>query len=211
MSWGRSKSLFFELVCFAIGFSYSFLVQLCLTWFSCSIVQNIHIKCIVGATHSTKVLFMSKKKHFQWMRKFRCMSFKSDKLTVSSILVMNPYLRRVLHDTVSCEPLSARKDLTCNSNEFKLRHSTICTLYSSQWMKTKCTRCNMRSTCQWSCVLQFTWRRAVCCGLHRPMSLVIPCLRLVFDIFHIEYYTDINLILIIHVRHEKYSHLGESL
>jgi len=34
------------------------------------------------------------------------MSFKSDKLTVSSILVMNPYLRRVLHDTVSCEQLS---------------------------------------------------------------------------------------------------------
>ena len=43
---------------------------------------------------------------------------------------------------------------------------------------TKCIRRNMRSTCQWSCVLQFTWRRAVCCGLHRPMSQVIPCLGL---------------------------------
>ena len=43
---------------------------------------------------------------------------------------------------------------------------------------TKCIRCNMRSTRRWSCVLQFTWWRAVCCGLHRPMSLVILCLGL---------------------------------
>lgn len=48
---------------------------------------------------------------------------------------------------------------------------------------TKCIRRNMRSTCQWSCVLQFTWRRAVCCGLHRPMSQVIPCLGLRFNNF----------------------------
>lgn len=41
----------------------------------------------------------------------------------------------------------------------------------------------MRSTCQWSCVLQFTWRRAVCCGLHRPMSQVIPCLGLNFHFY----------------------------
>jgi len=46
--------------------------------------------------------------------------------------------------------------------------------------KPKCIRCNMRSTCRWSCVLQFTRRRAVCCGLHRPMSQVIPCLGLKF-------------------------------
>ena len=115
------------------------------------------------------------------------MSFKSDKLTVYSILVMNlniavescMTLYHVSHILGMCD--------TRNSIKFKLRHSTICTLYSSQWMKTKCTRCNMRSTCQWSCVLQFTWRRAVCCGLHRPMSQVIPCLRLVFDIIHIRY------------------------
>jgi hypothetical protein len=66
----------------------------------------------------------------------------------------------------------------------KLRHSTICTLYSSTkfeaLVRTKCIRRNMRSTCQWSCVLQFTWRRAVCCGLHRPMSQVILCLGLKF-------------------------------
>lgn len=68
----------------------------------------------------------------------------------------------------------------------KLRHSTICTLYSSEkhsFCRTKCIRRNMRSTCQWSCVLQFTRRRAVCCGLHRPMSQVIPCLGLKFKMF----------------------------
>lgn len=76
-----------------------------------------------------------------------------------------------------------------SSNLMKIRHSTICTLYSSQtflrviW--TKCIRRNMRSTCQWSCVLQFTWRRAVCCGLHRPMSQVIPCLGLNLSQFYI--------------------------
>ena len=77
----------------------------------------------------------------------------------------------------------------------KLRHSTICTLYSSTkfeaLVRTKCIRRNMRSTCQWSCVLQFTWRRAVCCGLHRPMSQVIPCLGLKFSLFL--FHNDINL------------------
>ena len=82
-----------------------------------------------------------------------------------------------------------------NSNIMKLRHSTICTLYSSTkfeaLVRTKCIRRNMRSTCQWSCVLQFTWRRAVCCGLHRPMSQVIPCLGLKFSLFL--FHNDINL------------------
>lgn len=84
-----------------------------------------------------------------------------------------------------------------SSNNMKLRHSTICTLYSSTkfeaLIRTKCIRRNMRSTCQWSCVLQFTWRRAVCCGLHRPMSQVIPCLGLNLYNFVFIYIPDINL------------------
>jgi hypothetical protein len=35
--------------------------------------------------------------------------------------------------------------------------------------------CNMRSKCRCSYVLQFTFRRAVCCVLHRPPSQVIHC------------------------------------
>jgi hypothetical protein len=34
---------------------------------------------------------------------------------------------------------------------------------------------NMRSKCRCSCVLQFTFRRAVSCVLHRPPSQVIHC------------------------------------
>ena len=34
---------------------------------------------------------------------------------------------------------------------------------------------NMRSKCRCSYVLQFTFRRAVCCVLHRPPSQVIHC------------------------------------
>ena len=86
-----------------------------------------------------------------------------------------------------------------SSNKMKLRHSTICTLYSSTkfeaLIRTKCIRRNMRSTCQWSCVLQFTWRRAVCCGLHRPMSQVIPCLGLNLYNFVFIFYSWYRLML----------------
>ena len=37
---------------------------------------------------------------------------------------------------------------------------------------------NMRSKCRCSCVLQFTFRRAVSCVLHRPPSQVIHCIVL---------------------------------
>lgn len=41
---------------------------------------------------------------------------------------------------------------------------------------------NMRSKCRCSYVLQFTFRRAVCCVLHRPPSQVIHCVVLsLFD------------------------------
>ena len=39
---------------------------------------------------------------------------------------------------------------------------------------------NMRSKCRCSCVLQFTFRRAVSCVLHRPPSQVIHCTVLYF-------------------------------
>ena len=39
---------------------------------------------------------------------------------------------------------------------------------------------NMRSKCRCSCVLQFTFRRAVSCVLHRPPSQVIHCTVLFF-------------------------------
>ena len=39
---------------------------------------------------------------------------------------------------------------------------------------------NMRSKCRCSCVLQFTFRRAVSCVLHRPPSQVIHCTVLCF-------------------------------
>lgn len=93
--------------------------------------------------------------------------------------------------TLNCTACSSVKmgRAVDNSNDMKLRHSTICTLYSSTkfeaLVRTKCIRRNMRSTCQWSCVLQFTWRRAVCCGLHRPMSQVILCLGLNFYNFQL--------------------------
>ena len=38
----------------------------------------------------------------------------------------------------------------------------------------------MRSKCRCSCVLQFTFRRAVSCVLHRPPSQVIHCTVLCF-------------------------------
>ena len=38
--------------------------------------------------------------------------------------------------------------------------------------------CNMRSKCRWSNVLQFPFRHAVSCVLHRPSSQVIHCLVL---------------------------------
>jgi len=34
------------------------------------------------------------------------------------------------------------------------------------------------------CPAVHMWRRAVCCGLHRPMSQVIPCLGLVIVYFY---------------------------
>jgi hypothetical protein len=37
---------------------------------------------------------------------------------------------------------------------------------------------NVRSKCRCSCVLQFTFRRAVSCVLHRPPSQVIHCIVL---------------------------------
>lgn len=40
---------------------------------------------------------------------------------------------------------------------------------------------NMRSMCRCSCVLQFTFRRAVSCDLHRPPSQVIHCIVLFFS------------------------------
>ena len=40
---------------------------------------------------------------------------------------------------------------------------------------------NMRSKCRCSCVLQFTFRRAVSCVLHRPPSQVIHCIVLCFS------------------------------
>ena len=39
---------------------------------------------------------------------------------------------------------------------------------------------NVRSKCRCSCVLQFTFRRAVSCVLHRPSSQVIHCTVLSF-------------------------------
>ena len=39
---------------------------------------------------------------------------------------------------------------------------------------------NVRSKCRCSCVLQFTFRRAVSCVLHRPSSQVIHCIELCF-------------------------------
>ena len=39
---------------------------------------------------------------------------------------------------------------------------------------------NVRSKCRCSCVLQFTFRRAVSCVLHRPPSQVIHCTVLYF-------------------------------
>ena len=39
---------------------------------------------------------------------------------------------------------------------------------------------NMRSMCRCSCVLQFTFRRAVSCDLHRPPSQVIHCIMLFY-------------------------------
>ncbi len=41
---------------------------------------------------------------------------------------------------------------------------------------------NMRSKCRCSCVLQFTFRRAVSCVLHRPPSQVIHCIVLYFQV-----------------------------
>ena len=41
---------------------------------------------------------------------------------------------------------------------------------------------NMRSKCRCSCVLQFTFRRAVSCVLHRPPSQVIHCIVLCFQV-----------------------------
>ena len=105
-----------------------------------------------------------------------------------------------------------------NSNVMKLRHSTICTLYSSTkfeaLIRTKCIRRNMRSTCQWSCVLQFTWRRAVCCGLHRPMSQVIPCLGLnLYNFFTIvnSWYRHMNKATFVALSIGIVSYLGEGL
>ena len=42
---------------------------------------------------------------------------------------------------------------------------------------------NMRSKCRCSYVLQFTFRHAVCCVLHRPPSQVIHCTVLFFEKF----------------------------
>ena len=41
---------------------------------------------------------------------------------------------------------------------------------------------NVRSKCRCSCVLQFTFRRAVSCVLHRPPSQVIHCTVLYFSL-----------------------------
>ena len=83
---------------------------------------------------------------------------------------------------------------------------------SRKHLGTKCIRRNMRSTCQWSCVLQFTWRRAVCCGLHRPMSQVILCLglRIIWVIFTHTPISDIQLDTTTCV-HEEAIYLGEIL
>ena len=43
---------------------------------------------------------------------------------------------------------------------------------------------NMRSKCRCSCVLQFTFRRAVRCVLHRPPSQVIHCIVLSLSLFN---------------------------
>ena len=42
----------------------------------------------------------------------------------------------------------------------------------------------MRSKCRCSYVLQFTFRRAVSCVLHRPPSQVIHCIVLFFNVLH---------------------------
>lgn len=42
---------------------------------------------------------------------------------------------------------------------------------------------NVRSKCRCSCVLQFTFRRAVSCVLHRPPSQVIHCIVLFLSKF----------------------------
>ena len=44
---------------------------------------------------------------------------------------------------------------------------------------------NMRSKCRCSCVLQFTFRRAVSCVLHRPPSQTIHCIMLYFCLIHL--------------------------
>ena len=46
----------------------------------------------------------------------------------------------------------------------------------------RATISNMRSKCRCSCVLQFTFRHAVGCVLHRPPSQVIHCTVLFFNI-----------------------------
>ena len=45
---------------------------------------------------------------------------------------------------------------------------------------------NVRSKCRCSCVLQFTFRRAVSCVLHRPPSQVIHCIVLYFVLFALQ-------------------------
>ena len=62
---------------------------------------------------------------------------------------------------------------------FKYSHSRTCTSFIKMYYFVR-MKCNMRSTYRCSCVLQFTLRRAFCCGLHRSMSQVIPCLGLGF-------------------------------
>jgi hypothetical protein len=57
---------------------------------------------------------------------------------------------------------------------------------------------NMRSKCRCSCVLQFTFRRAVSCVLHRPPSQVIHCIVLYFAFVSV---TELNFENTAHNRH----------
>lgn len=165
MSWGRSiKSILrlrFVLLCHYTNIKWN------TSFFLCKASKHLQIN-VKLAPHNRSYWWTYYDIAFNWQ---------------NSILVINPTRKCESLMTINYTKAPMKAHNVYSSNAMKLRHSTICTLYSSEkhsFCRTKCIRRNMRSTCQWSCVLQFTRRRAVCCGLHRPMSQVIPCLGLKF-------------------------------
>ena len=65
----------------------------------------------------------------------------------------------------------------------KTRQMDVKPTLSQTWASQQREVRNMRSKCRCSCVLQFTFRRAVSCVLHRPPSQVIHCTVLCFFFF----------------------------